>query len=181
MSLRQNTEVVAFVGAARTFCGHLEAIPPDRQVWMKRLLESLAQLYAAAHRLPDLEWKEDGDRVPKTFRMDHEQWRALAETLRSALGEREGYWHHFDPTLQGPDKEPESLGLLWDDLADIYRDVRPGLHVWDSGEDQLLPAAVFEWKWPGFYHHWGLHAVDAIRALHWWVEKDGPEPSGLIY
>ena len=148
---------------------------------MKQVLEALAKLYAAAHGLPDFTLPEDAVALPASFKLTHEDWKALATTIQGLLGERQSYWFYFDPTLaEAPNEEPDA-GMLWDDLADIYRDIKPGLHAWDANRDDYLPATVFEWKWPGFYHHWGLHAVDAMRALHWWIEKDGPEPDWLIY
>jgi hypothetical protein len=53
-----------------------------------------------------------------------------------------------------------------DDLADVYRDVVPGLRAWDSGDDSLLDEIVFQWVKGGFEVHWGAHAVDALGILH---------------
>jgi hypothetical protein len=48
----------------------------------------------------------------------------------------------------------------------MYRDVKPGLRAWDTGDDALLSTVILNWKLPLFGLHWGLHAVSAMRALH---------------
>jgi hypothetical protein len=58
------------------------------------------------------------------------------------------------------------MGDLADDLADIYRDIKPGLRAWDTEEEGYLDEVVFDWKLPHFGSHWGIHAVGAMRALH---------------
>jgi hypothetical protein len=58
------------------------------------------------------------------------------------------------------------FGDIGDDLADIYADVKPGLRAWEMGVDDFLPKIVFDWKFPLFGSHWGVHAVSAMRALH---------------
>lgn len=50
---------------------------------------------------------------------------------------------------------------LDDDVLDIYRDVRDGLHHVDRGR---FGTAEFTWK-TLFDSHWGGHAVNALRAL----------------
>ena len=66
----------------------------------------------------------------------------------------------FDP-LPVPPEEPV-VGSLTDDIADIYRDVIPGLREYELGR---RAQAVWEWGF-GLRHHWGEHATGAIRALH---------------
>ncbi len=50
---------------------------------------------------------------------------------------------------------------LWDDLADIYRDLRRGLHLYESGQQV---DAIWDWRF-SYDTHWGKHVVDAIRVL----------------
>jgi len=54
---------------------------------------------------------------------------------------------------------------LANNLADIYRDLKPGLLSWTTGNEALIPNIVFDWKFPLFGLHWGLHAASAMRAL----------------
>ena len=71
----------------------------------------------------------------------------------------DAYWEVFDPY----EEKPLGIGLLSDDLLDVYVDIRRGLDLWSA--DVPREAAIWEWR----FHleiHWGDHAVDAIRALH---------------
>jgi hypothetical protein len=66
----------------------------------------------------------------------------------------------FDPhDLEEPD-EPV-MGMLSDDLADIYRDLAEGLNHCERGD---LPAACAEWS-VSYRIHWARHAVSALAAI----------------
>jgi hypothetical protein len=62
-------------------------------------------------------------------------------------------------------------GDLADDLADIYRDLLPGVAAWELSGDAYTDDILFQWVHFGHLHHWGRHAVNAMRALHWAVYK----------
>jgi hypothetical protein len=64
------------------------------------------------------------------------------------------------------DGEGPVVGDLHDDLWDIYVDIVEGLAIHDEGDPV---EAVWSWQF-SFAHHWGMHAVSAIRSLHWWLE-----------
>ena len=68
------------------------------------------------------------------------------------------YWQVFDPT-----KDSEAIyGSLADDIADIYRDLKEGLD-----DIHLARAEDIIWEWRlGFSSHWGKHAIDALRTIH---------------
>ena len=67
--------------------------------------------------------------------------------------------------------DERTQGDLADDLADIYRDIKPGLTAWNTGDDAYLEDIFYQWLQQGHIHHWGRHAVNAMRALHWLVYK----------
>lgn len=52
---------------------------------------------------------------------------------------------------------------LAEDLADIYSDVFPATQ-WDDPEH--LDDLLFELRFH-FQGHWGRHALEAMRAIHW--------------
>lgn len=60
-----------------------------------------------------------------------------------------------------------SLGDLADDLADIWRDVKSGLELFDADE---VEAAAFEWH-HSFTIHWGSHAANALSILQHWIGR----------
>ena len=63
------------------------------------------------------------------------------------------------------------VGVLADDLADIFGEVDRGLRWLEAGH----PAeAVWEWGF-GVVCHWGKHATSAVRALHGWLAAEHPE------
>lgn len=74
----------------------------------------------------------------------------------------------FDPhDLEAVD-EPV-MGLLSDDLADIYRDLAKGLSLHAQGH---LAEACFEWSL-GYRHHWARHAVNALAAIEMYRTDNG--------
>ncbi len=105
------------------------------------------KLYIAAQNLPEPE--------PETERAVRQ-----GEAMKVRLGEEISpyYWAVSDP---GVLEEPV-CGSLVDDLADIASDLQRGIEEYDRGK---VGNAAFEWSF-GFRHHWGDHAVDAIRYLH---------------
>ena len=80
--------------------------------------------------------------------------------MKVRLGEKDSpyYWMVSDPNVL----EEPVCGSLVDDLADIASDLQRGIEEYDRGK---VGNAAFEWSF-GFRHHWGDHAVDAIRYLH---------------
>jgi hypothetical protein len=72
----------------------------------------------------------------------------------------QGYWDVFDPLItEGGEAVFNSLS---DDLADIYRDIKEGLVLYDAGK---LKDAVWEWQF-NFKIHWGQHLTGAQRAIN---------------
>jgi hypothetical protein len=53
------------------------------------------------------------------------------------------------------------MGMLPDDLGDIYRDLAEGLNSADSGH---LEEACFLWAL-SYRTHWARHAVHALTAM----------------
>jgi hypothetical protein len=134
---------------------------------VRECLIQLLELYRAGLELPpawsdELTDRQDVDRVS-----DVEWQRAYNVSRRLPL---DHYTDVFDPTEDRPDEGPVIANLA-DDLADIYRDVVSGLRAYEQGD---RADAVWEWSF-GLHHHWGAHAVDAIRAAHWWLCNNDPD------
>ena len=60
------------------------------------------------------------------------------------------------------------VGDICDDLADIYRALKEGLHIYDKGQ---IKNAVFYWR-EGFCCYWGRYATSALHALHCYETKN---------
>ncbi len=81
------------------------------------------------------------------------------------------YWSVFVPSEIGDGIAEPSCGDLLDDFLDIYRDIRHGLMLFDSGHSI---GAVYHWH--QMFSHWGHHVLDALSALH----SYDPESSNTI-
>ena len=166
LSLRRDPRMILFVEAANQFCGLLEERPADVKAWTRKLLPALAELYAYAHGLIGIETLDSNDRTITKFEVTHDEWRALYHRLSAQLGHDAWYWMTFEPMKTQVEKAEKVIGNLADDLADVYRDVVPGLRAWNTEDDTLLDEIVFQWIRGGFEIHWGSHAVDALGILH---------------
>lgn len=94
------------------------------------------------------------------FGMDRAEWLALFTELGGTFGAANRHWTVSAP-LETEPSAPETSTLA-DELTDVYRDVRWGLRLW---EEERYEEAVRAWRL-GFSQHWGVHALDAVRALH---------------
>lgn len=152
--------IARFAAAARSYCAWAEGPPgtPDEEV--RTALKHLALLYQCALELPHLSGDE------KAGCISREDFRAVY--LRFAVIPV-GYYSVPLNVLEVPPGET-GLGDLSEDLADIWRDLKPPLLLFDAGH---IDAAVWEWRFH-FQAHWGAHATAALRALHaWWTENGG--------
>ena len=153
MTTLSENAVTIFAEAARGFCSWCERSEPDAEpeisasVW-------LSNLHATALRLPQVE-SENSDGLPDVPEG------ALAQAKRN-LAYFYGFYYreYFDPDPR-LDEEPV-IGDVGDDLLDIYKDIRAGLVLFESGQ---TTEALWHWS---FLHqvHWGRHAVGASFALH---------------
>jgi hypothetical protein len=166
MRIREHPDAVAFKTAAERYCALFESQATDDDRWAEAVLSALAQLYAAAHRLPDFGLSDEAPDIPDSLDVTHEEWRSLFDFVKRLLGAQEAYWAYFDPSEPADSDEQPIFHSLADDLADIYRDIKPRLRAWETGDDRYLETIVFDWKTPLFGSHWGVHAVSAMRALH---------------
>ena len=112
------------------------------------LMKLLMALYVSAMNLPDTE--------PETTDSSSD----IAETVSFRIGDQISttYWEVFDPYVY----EDPVCGDLTDDLSDIAKDLKKGMNEYKAGR---IGNAIFEWRF-GLNNHWGLHIVDALRALH---------------
>jgi Domain of unknown function (DUF5063) len=73
----------------------------------------------------------------------------------------------FDDSPES-DEEP-TLGDLYDDLTDIYLELKHGLVLWEAG---YFSEAESHWAL-SYRAHWGRHAVCALKVL-FSVRQDAP-------
>jgi len=132
----------------------------ENRQFLFRLYQILPDLISQAIRLPDIELADDEDPDRPGTRRTHEEWKKLYEQMKTKLGESDLYWQVFDPT-----KDTEVIrGTLADDISDIYGDLRLGaMHLKDSAG--ACREAIWIWRLQ-FLSHWGKHAIDALRTIH---------------
>jgi hypothetical protein len=100
-------------------------------------------------------------------RKKSQEWDGLYNSLKEKLGDWNPYHQVFDPT-----QDNEAIfGSLADDIADIYGDLKKGLVFIDTGHVQTEDAM---WTWRVlFYSHWGQHAMNALRTIHFRLQNAG--------
>jgi|SRR5438270_4383892 len=129
--------------------------PTDKMAWLERAEVAVAELYAAAMRLPRTEPSDnDAPEMPLEDRS-----RLMAEAVERIGGDLP-YSFVFHPLKSN--EEPVG-GTLADDLASIYEDLYGGVELLAAGgshQDVI-------WTWHiNFQIHWGRHALGALQALN---------------
>jgi len=143
-----------FVVVAREFCSFAEATEPVKDADLWRVREMLLRLLFHVTAL---------EKAPKAF--DSEGKRPDDALIKKVAARFSGFaFDHyrvvFDPHDFTKTDEPV-VGMLWDDLADIYRDLAEGL---DNVEKGHLADACSDWT-NSYKFHWARHAVNALAAL----------------
>jgi hypothetical protein len=133
-------------------------------LWTRQILDVLAEIYAIGNKLPDLTLFEISNDASEKFHVGEHDWKQIFEHVSRALPQRY-YWMYFDPMAKTESVQEAVMGDLADDLADIYRDLKSGLNVWENQKGNQIIEIVWNWKFL-FQAHWGQHAIDAMRALH---------------
>ncbi len=147
-----------FCVAAQRFCDVIESVSEfsDADSFYAAIAEPLAVLYAAGLTLP---WYPPSDDDIDIDGLGSGEWRALFTSINALTGNDDPYRTVFDPHNDTDLVEAPLAG----DLADVYRDVQP-VTTWDDPD--RLADLQFEVR-SSFQGHWGRHAVEAMRAIHW--------------
>ena len=144
----------AFASEAERYVSWLDRAATDEGsvVNMRELHELLGLLQAAATRLPavapDVEGVHDSEVRLKP---------SAAAKIREKLPIN-AYSVVFDPL--GHSAQPV-IGMIDDDLSDIYADLMDGLTLCRAGRYQ---DALWQWHF-SYYAHWGRHVSHAQSAI----------------
>jgi len=158
--------VTNFVEVARRFCAWTEAQPASTETEVKTAIEILASLSSAILMTSSLGFGEDIEEE----RISDSEWKTVYKRFGSLPFNY--YSAFFNPANVG--KEDAVVGDLADDLADIYRDIKAGLWLYDQGH---VKEALWEWR-QSFQTHWGRHATGALYALHAWSANESMTSRG---
>lgn len=146
-----------FAEIVHRYCGWAESLPLDSNGDILKAQKLLAELHLAVLNLPDHVFGDDAE----VEDVSTEKWEIVRDRFSNLP--IEGYWVVFDPT-QDEDNEPV-YGLLSDDLADIYQNIKYGLLLFEAGH---IEEAIWEWKF-NFNIHWGRHLVNAQSVIYSWL------------
>ncbi len=154
-------EIQTFYEDATAYCALIDSLAngkPER--FYEQLLTCLTRLAKSADELPH--GRCPGDIECGGHEMTQDERAEVARRLSDAVS----------PEVFGlmeADKDDSASShrafMLWDDLADIYRDLHDGVRFYDSGEKDGMEEAVWQWKF-GYEHHWGSHLFNALHTVH---------------
>lgn len=154
--------IAPFAEAATAFCRWAEGAPADAtsEALTARLLA--AEVFRRVLDLPQRDAEVD---APEISNDDYHRIRVRFGALPFNF-----YSEVFDPLVVPAEDEPV-VGDLSDDLADIWRDLKRGLLLWERNERD---AAAWEWRFH-FDVHWGHHITGALYALQSWLSANPPD------
>ena len=154
----------SFIAAARHYCFLVEdkkqVLP---QVFLPQIRWALLILYTAALNLEWVNLQSNED--PEVEKIDLP---AILQLAANKIGEYRFYWSVFDPTSM--EETDAGCDDLLDDLGDIYTDLKYSLSLFDLQTIDGLENAVWSFKFD-FSAHWGQHCINALRALHYFIQK----------
>jgi hypothetical protein len=161
--MERDDEIAAFARVAEEYCCWAEAEPRDA-VGEARMARRLAvELLRRAIELPE---RFSETRAPEIaeeeYRRVYKRFGALPFNYYSEC---------FNPLIV-PAEEPVVADIA-DDLADVWRDVKRGLDLWNRGD---VDAAAWQWRFH-FEAHWGHHISAAIYALQRWFSENAERNS----
>lgn len=160
---------VEFADVARRYCNLIEN--GDKLTAGELVIQAaplLAELYMQGLRLPEgPPAAEDFDAEPVSTKANFK----MAQAIDKKLAHYCAYWGIVAP-FQSPTGENSPLqGTIGDDLADIHRDLKYGLAIYDIGTEQSSQEAVWQWRF-GLANHWGEHLVSCLYAIHYLLFKE---------
>ena len=156
-----------FAAAARAYCAFIDALTEDRPRDLYSSLELLlAQLHVAVLQIdadPDAPDAESRD-------MTHKQWKVLAQRLEDLTADETNRLYDMHIESWKTTKHDDNYcavraSMLWDDLADIYRDLSNGLRHWEINTHNARREASWEWR-TNYEIHWGTHLARAMQTIH---------------
>jgi hypothetical protein len=154
--MTQDQVIRQFVESAEAFCSLIERHPLlTSEQFIRQSARILASLYQSVWELPNVETK--GLEIVRYSGRNTE----VVHGIGTKLGRFDAYWQVPDPFRE----HQPVLGTLVGDLAEIYWDIKDGLVFYSQMPDNNINDAIWHWRFT-FITHWGLHLVDALRAVH---------------
>jgi len=155
-----------FLDAARGYCNLLESERTNN--YLLDLQKALLAIYSHGMNLPSIGLISNVDFNEK---LDRTEFDEVKNRTSESLGEIQVYWTIFDPTENVFGNEKPVMGDLLDDIMDIYKDIKRQLITFDLNTNDSIENAVWGMRFD-FWNHWSHHAIDAIRTIHYVIEKE---------
>ena len=171
--MSESEGIESFRAAAHGYCDFIDALkagkPAKPYVALQRLLADLART------ILDLPVPGNGGRQDyKSIRMTTDEAAAVSRTIgerfageiKALTAWHEGLKREAEDGLNSLYEADVTRSLmLWDDLADIYRDLMDGFRLYRIGTEDAVAAGMWEW-WFGYQCHWGEHVLKAMLTIH---------------
>lgn len=145
-----------FVDTVQRFCRWAESTPGNIAQEQTTAHELLSELYFLALSLP----KAKDFSYPDFPALTHDDWMKMHKRFGSLPFQ---YYNDFFDPLNLKKNEP-GMGNICDDMADIYRDLKNGLTLYES----IGETAGFSYWQSHFSIHWGRHLTGAMNALEYY-------------
>jgi hypothetical protein len=152
-----------FAELVRQYCAWCEGSPRTGREEAQTGFDLLVQLLAGMPATQGGCYGGAGRSIPD------DEWQVIHARFASIPFQYYQSW--FDPLNIDDLKGDHELGDIADDLADIWRDLKPGLELYDGNQQG---AAAAEWQF-AFEAHWGRHATAALYSLHCWLVDHRPK------
>jgi hypothetical protein len=162
------SEFQYFIASCRSYCELLECNGEvDPTVFLGAIQKLLLEMYSKAvnHRTINIEFDAEFE-----VEIGKDRLEGIMKRTSERIGENLCYWAVFDPTENVFGNEAPVMGDLLDDIIDIYKDVKRQLLIFDIKTIESRESAVWGLNFL-FWNHWGAHAIDAMRTIHYVLEK----------
>jgi hypothetical protein len=172
---KKSESIKAFAAEAIDFCAIIEnRAKLNRTRFFQALYLEIPKLISSASTLPnDLEFK-----IIKRNKVEEQnEWKSLFNHLKKKFGNLDYYQEIFDP-YEKIDLKPV-FGSLSDDIADIYREIKPGTINWEKKSKTQKERIAGNWHF-FFEIHWGEHATSALRALYFLLYRKIEKKNGMM-
>ena len=164
------TNLESFAKTAKAYITFIESLESQKPTNLYTTLESiLADLNATI--LPVVAVTNEKEH-PEFDDLDigHDRWKEIANIISNVTANEVSAL--FELHLES---EPESLEIfyspamrvdqLFDDLADIYRDLHDGLTLWNMNSTESKNESSWEWRY-NYDIHWAQHLFNAMKTVH---------------
>ncbi|MCA9276254.1 MAG: DUF5063 domain-containing protein [Phycisphaerales bacterium] len=159
-----------FALVANEYCTLIDSLSDERPPQFYTDLELLlSRLHLAI--LPIIADAESTEtRLTESVEIRVEKWKTISNRIARVTNNETNQlydWHinSWNTTKPKDNYCAVRASMLWDDLADIYGDLKDGLSLWDLNTDESRSEASWEWRF-NFEAHWGIHLFRAAQTVH---------------